>query len=202
MAPSRTARRPRQVRRRKQSVTAQHFFNTPELVGQVVHHMVQNAPTKFYGCENVHDKCRSIWQYMTLNRVWRAEVTRLVWRCLSLRRVDEVFINIPYKSRQQYADHVRTAAMDSFNNVGGLRTSSLLYGIRFPNLSRLDIFFVEDRLNPQSLFDRGIRLPKIDGKTVKKLNLANEHSDPIHGLPENWAALFKQIPVGGQLLFW
>lgn len=202
MGPRRTAKRPRQVRRRKRSIAAQRVFNSPELVGQVVHHMVQTAPTMCHGCENQHDKCRSIWQYTTINRVWHAEVSRLVWRCLSFRRADEIFIKIPSESRQKYANHVRTAAMDSFSAVGGLPARSLLYGVRFPNLSRLDIFFVVDKSDSQILFNRGIRLPEIDGKSVKKLNLSKVVDGPIYGLPENWVSLFKQIPVSGQLLFW
>ncbi|KAJ5356556.1 hypothetical protein N7517_011165 [Penicillium concentricum] len=217
---SRRTLRPRWSRGISKGNAAERVFNIPELVSEIVHWQVQGLggfiyeksrgigrkkqwvrPTKFrpwtmgLGTKRgsyVEDQAGYLWQCSALNRVWYTQIIQRqrTWKntmgamdTLAVpRSLDVIFAKVPAQFHQQYADQVELASLVTVD-AGDARAAGC---------SRdSDI---------RSLMD-GAHIPRLQGESVTVLSISSyggsqpEWRWPLHGLPEDWAKLFRRISV-------
>ncbi|KAJ5943228.1 hypothetical protein N7516_003396 [Penicillium verrucosum] len=222
MAPIRTRRtlRPRWSRGITKRNAAERVFNIPELVSEIVHWQVQGLGDFIYekmglGTKRepyVEDQAGYLWQFASLNRTWYTEVIQRQRTWANTmgamdtpavpRSLDVIFAKVPAQFRQQYADHVERASLVTVDAGDARAADAALRDVRFPKLRVLKLCLRGSSRDSdiRTLMD-GAHIPRIQGESVTVLSISSDGGKepewrwPLHGLPEDWAKLFRQISV-------
>ena len=160
----------------------------------------------------VEDQAGYLWQFASLNRAWYTEIIQRqrIWENTMgamntpavSRSLDVIFAKVPAPFRQQYADLVGLASLVTVDAGDARAADAALRDVRFPKLRVLKLCLRGSSRDSdiRTLMD-GAHVPRIQGKSVTVLSITSyggrepEWRWPLHGLPEDWAKLFRQISV-------
>lgn len=160
----------------------------------------------------VEDQAGYLWQFASLNRAWYTEITQRqrTWKNTMgamntpavSRSLDVIFAKVPTQFRQQYADHVELASLVTVDAGDARAADAALRDVRFPKLRvhKLCLRGSSRDSDIRTLMD-GAHIPRIQGESVTVLSISSyggkepEWRWPLHGLPEDWAKLFRRISV-------
>ena len=160
----------------------------------------------------MEDQAVYLYPFASLNRAWYTEIIQCqkTWKntmgAMDMPAVssslDVIFAKVPAEFCQQYADHVELASLVTINAGDARAADAALRDIHFPKLRVLKLFVQGSSRNSdiQTLID-GLHIPCIQGESVTVLSLSSyggnepEWRWPLHGLPEDWAKLFRRISV-------
>lgn len=160
----------------------------------------------------VEDQAGYLWQFALLNRAWYTEIIQRqrTWKNTMgamdtpavPRSLDVIFAKVPAQFRQQYADHVERASLVTVDAGDARAADAALRDVRFPKLRVLKLCLRGSSRDSdiRTLMD-GAHIPRIQGKSVTVLSISSyggkepEWRWPLHGLPEDWAKLFRRISV-------
>lgn len=160
----------------------------------------------------MEDQAGYLWQFAALNRAWYTEVIhrQRIWKNTMgamntpavSRSLDVIFAKVPAHFRQQYADHVELASLVTVDAGDARAADAALRDVRFPKLRVLKLCVRGSSRDSdiRTLMD-GAHIPCIQGESVTVLSICShggrepEWRWPLHGLPEDWAELFRRISV-------
>ncbi|KAJ6148121.1 hypothetical protein N7497_010103 [Penicillium chrysogenum] len=160
----------------------------------------------------MEDQAGYLWQFAALNRAWYTEVIhrQRIWKNTMgamntpavSRSLDVIFAKVPAHFRQQYADHVELASLVTVDAGDARAADAALRDVRFPKLRVLKLCVRGSSRDSdiRTLMD-GAHIPCIQGESVTVLSICShggrepEWRWPLHGLPEDWAKLFRRISV-------
>ncbi|KAJ6139317.1 hypothetical protein N7471_005803, partial [Penicillium samsonianum] len=160
----------------------------------------------------VEDQAGYLWPFASLNRAWYTEIIhrQQTWKNTMgamdtpavPRSLDLIFAKVPAQFRQQYADHVELASLVTVNAGDARAADAALRDVRFPKLRVLKLCVRGSSRDSdiRTLMD-GVHIPRIQGESVTVLSISSyggrepEWRWPLHGLPEDWAKLFRRISV-------
>ncbi|KAJ5800066.1 uncharacterized protein N7518_002134 [Penicillium psychrosexuale] len=160
----------------------------------------------------VEDQAGYLYPFATLNRAWYTEIIQRqrTWKNTMgamdtpavSRSLDVIFAKVPAEFRQQYADHVELAELATGDAGDAHVADAALRDVRFPKLRVLKLCVRGSSRDSdiRTLMD-GLHIPRIQGESVTVLSLSSyggsepEWRWPLHGLPEDWAKLFRRILV-------